>query len=397
MRSILFLVFLCAFTTVAWAQSQPDEPAQQAQQPLMAAGMDAEAESAEDTEIERLKRQVRALTVQVEALENVQEETKDDLLSQINVSGKVFAGYWWNYSGTAAQKNFNRFQVDRMYLTVKGNLSERFSFRGTTDIYTSRADANLSSVVILKYAYVDWKASSWLKLRAGVIPTVWIDHMNKVWGYRGVAKVLADQEKFQPSADIGLSALVQLPSKRGEVVVNVQNGSGYRKPESNRYKDVSARLVLKPFANAAKALQPLQVSGHVYEGRFDTGDRRTRWGGLAFYKTRHFSAGVNYDVRQDSTLQGKGFSVFGEIKLGRIAALKDFSLIGRWETYDPDTATSDDDYRRTIGGLAYKPTSRLTLVMNAQHVTRSAVSFERYDGTLTRNDGRFALHAIVTF
>ena len=302
-----------------------------------------------------------------------------------------------NYTGTQGQKNLNGFNVDRMYLTLKGALSDRFSYRGTTDIYTSKADANLSSVVVLKYAYVDWKANAWFKLRGGVIQTPWIDYMNKAWGYRGVAKVLADQEKYQSSSDLGLAGVAKLPSKLGEVWVSVHNGTGNKKKETDRYKDVAGRLIFRPFQDAGKAWQPLEIAAHVYEGRFADGERRIRWGGLVFYRHQQFSLGLNYDVRQDSTVHGAGVSVFGEVKLGFIKGLDGFSVIGRWERYDRNTATPDNHHHRRIVGLVYKPTSKLALVLNTQAVTKSTASYEKYDGTMVDQDGRFEVRAIVSF
>ncbi len=393
MRHLLLLVLV--FTAVLAVHAQP----QRTDSVFTAALVQEQGTASGDVEAEldRLKRQVGALSAQLDTLTKMQEGAAPRRVDRIDVSGTVFANYGWNYSGTGAAKNDTRFLVDRLYLTVRGKLSETLRFRGTTDIYASGVDADLSPVVILKYAYLDWTVASWLMVRGGVIPTAWSAHVNAAWGYRGVAKVLTDLEKMQPAADVGLSLRAELREGLGHVVVGVQNGAGYRQLEADRFKDVSAHLVLRPLRKGPTALQPIQVSGHVYDGRHPNEDRRTRWGGMLYYPSSMFSVGANYDARRDSTVAGAGVSVFGELKLGRGAVLQRFSVVGRWVAYDPDTAVSNNVRRYVVMGLAYKPTSKMTLVVNTRRATQHTASFERYDGTFTHYQGRVALHAIVFF
>lgn len=397
MRSIWILTLLLGFTASALAQ-ESSPTGEREVQPIVAAAFEGNSEEDKKDELEDLKDRIRELTAQVEALQDQQEKTNDFMADRkLRVSGKVFANYAWNYTGTGDQKNYNGFNIERLYLTLKSDLNDKFSIRATSDIYSSKADANLSSVVIMKYAYLDWQANDWLKVRGGVIPTVWIDYVNKAWGYRGVAKVLADVEKYQSSSDLGVSGIAKLPASLGEFTLSFHNGSGNKKKEADSFKDVSGRLILKPFQNASKALKPLELAGHFYEGRHSEGERRARWGGMAFYKHKAFKVGLNYDARKDSTVFGAGISVFGELKLGFVEALDKFSVIGRWERYDPDTSKPENHHHRQIFGLVYKPISKLALVANTQLVTKSTDAYERYDGTLVDQDGRFELRAIFSF
>ena len=285
-----------------------------------------------------------------------------------------------------------------MYLTVKGDLSEEFSMRATLDVYSSKADANLNSVYLLKYGYIDWKASSWFTLRGGMIPTEWVGYVEDTWKYRGVAKIMNDIEGLQSSSDVGFSAQLKLPSSLGDATLMVLNGNGYRKAESNRFKDIAGRVTLTPFSNQEGIFKKFQLSAHFYNGKFGLGLNKNRWGIMLALPTDDFSFAVDYDAYKDSTLEGAGLSVFGELQLKAIAAdLKDFSIICRIDSFDPNTNLDNDKRLRMIYGLAYKASPNVTLVLNNQSLTAEKEVYKKYDGSFSKSDGKIYLNLIVSY
>jgi hypothetical protein len=74
--------------------------------------------------------------------------------------------------------------------------------------------------------------------------------------------------------------------------------------------------------------------------------------------------------------------------------VKQFSLIGRYDAVEPDDAKVGDTSTLLIGGISYKPTEKLGLVLDYQ---------ARYGETSTALgaksgfDGRFFIHLVTAF
>ena len=324
-------------------------------------------------------------------------EPSESALEGVEFSGQLFTRYGWNVTGTEREENFNSFALDRWYFTARATLAENLSFRGTTDIVSTDGEGGLGHTVIVKYAYFDWQMRPWLSLRAGVHQTGWENYVTGVWGYRGVAKTMAHYQGHLSTSDLGATLAATLPGDWGTAAVGVHNGQGYRRLEADRFKDISGRLILTPFAGEGSAWAPVRVGGHVYRGQYSDGMSRLRWGGLVAYEGAEHTLAVNYEVRKDGDVRGAGVSVFGEWGLGSIANVGDFSLIGLLDAYDPDRETSDDHQLRSVAGLAYQPMPALTLSLNHQQVRGETEAFDRYDGTTSRVDGSILVQAILKY
>ncbi len=322
-------------------------------------------------------------------------DEKKDYTPQI--SGNIYANYNWNYTGIGKEKDENRFEVERLYLTAKSKLSEEFSMRATLDVYTSKMDANLNSAYILKYGYLDWKASEWLTVRGGMIPTEWVGHVEDIWKFRGIAKVMSDIEGLQSSSDVGISTIAKLPSNLGEVVLLVLNGNGYRKAENNRFKDIAGRITISPFFNQGNVLKKLKLSAHFYSGRYSERLKKERWGIMLSLPFEDFSIALDYDTRKDSTIDGAGVSLFGELQLKSIVGLNNYSLIGRIDSFDPNINVAGDKHLRLIYGIAYKASANVTLVLNNQSMAAEKDVYKKYDGSLSKSDGKIFLNLMVSY
>lgn len=330
-------------------------------------------------------------------MDSLSERSETRNVEDVRFSGQLFTRYGWNTTGTETEKNFNSFALDRWYLTAEVDLSEQLEFRGTTDVVPADPNANLGYTVIVKFAYFDWELQPWLNLRTGVHQTGWPNYVTGIWGYRGVSKTMAHHQGHLSTSDLGASLTAQLPDEWGSFAVGLHNGRGFRNLEADRFKDVSGRLMLTPFARQASALSPVQVGSHVYRGRHTDGRTRLRWGGLVGYDGAEYTLAVNYEFRRDGSAQGHGVSTFGELQLGSLGALGEISVIGLLDAYDPDDAVNDDWQLRSVVGLAAHPLPGLTIALNHQQTRAQSAVFDRYDDTMTDVDASLFLHAIVKY
>src|ERR1043165_4510530 len=128
----------------------------------------------------------------------------------INFSGVIYANY--QYRTDAAQKNFNKFDLERTYLTFRMPAGDKASIRVTTDIFQQQNAANAGFyggwVVRIKYAYLqydyfknaDWSANA----RLGVVHTVVVDPEEQFFP-RWLAQVALERAGYFSSADAGLA------------------------------------------------------------------------------------------------------------------------------------------------------------------------------------------------
>jgi hypothetical protein len=192
------------------------------------------------------------------------------------VGGVLYLSYV--SGGTKAERRAgspNRFELDRAYITVRSPASERLGYRITADIFQQR-DSTRDGYYRgwgfrAKYAYANYdlvqrRPSGFrLQARMGMLQTHVLDHEEAHWP-RGIAQTAPDQNGYFSTADMGASALVTLPGRRGDAYVGVLNGGGYQVRETNRFKDVAARVTLTPTATRSGWASTFSVSPWVYKG-----------------------------------------------------------------------------------------------------------------------------------
>lgn len=301
------------------------------------------------------------------------------------VSGTIRGNYHYLLGGP--NEDLNQFAIDRVYLTVRGPVAPRTTFRVTSDVYQS-GDAN-GWTVRMKYAYLDYalRTGAWAtSLRAGILQTVAIEPQETYWP-RWLGPVAIDRHGFFQSADAGVSATTELPGEMGEVFAHVVNGTGYTRREVDRFKDFGARVSLTPFASRFDGmLGSVALTGWVYEGA-QAGTlealQRDRWGVHVAAENPRLTLAADHarrtDESEDDTVapgtvgfmqetEGSVTSAFAIIRpFGQVVGNRKpaLGLVGRYDHVEP-SAIGDTDYHYLLGGAMYAINSRLGLSLNYQ-------------------------------
>ncbi len=346
----------------------------------------------------------------------------------VDFSGVLYANY--QYRTDVAAQSFNKFDLERAYLTFRMPAGDRASIRITADVFqqqTAPNDAYYKGwVVRAKYAYLQYdliKSPTWnANIRGGILHTVVIDHMEQFWP-RWISQTAVERAGFFSSADAGVATLWTLPSKFGEFYATITNGPGYASREIDRFKDYSARLSITPFSAADnKVLRTFALTGWTYQGaiasKFVAGGAgqvgtvgnhlpRTRSGAFVGLRDPRLSLGGEYDTRKDGGETGANTVAAPRVEVdstGRLvsgfAAVKPFQLltnstfplglVGRYDRFTPNTAVSG--YLATvIAGLTWDLTKKAALSLDYQEQTPKS-GLVGFNGTKT-----YFLHLVANF
>ena len=337
--------------------------------------------------------------------------------SALNFSGVIFGSYNYQLPTTPTQlrnQNDNSFVVDRAYLTFRMAAGDRTSIRITTDVFQSTDSTSNAYTVRAKYAYLQYegpKSASGAQVtgRLGILQNVLIDHLENFWP-RYLSQASTERAGYFSSADVGLAALVTLPSKLGEVYANVVNGPGYQARERDRFKDYAVRLTLTPLLNSTTSslLQTFTITAWGYKGAtassfVNGGPGQTGAVGAALDRTR---AGLLVGIRDprlvvvaeiakrhdggemglntvasprvETTTTGRlisGFTVVRPLAFTNGTGKSPFGLVGRYDHVSPSVSTtgfttaapsSSNAYHFLIGGVFYDLSQRAQLALDYQ-------------------------------
>ncbi|HVB30069.1 MAG TPA: hypothetical protein VNE60_00930 [Gemmatimonadaceae bacterium] len=338
----------------------------------------------------------------------------------LKFSGVVY--FDWQNGGTKAQRAINKFDLTRAYLNFIMPAGDNVTVRVTTDVYQNTNTTTSGAYYAgwtsrLKYAFMEW--SAWkdqgkdpaaLTFRFGLTQTPEIDMMEGFW-QRGITNTPIDYLSFVPSSDLGAVALLTLPGKQGQLMAGVYNGNGYGHYETDRFKDVSARLSWTPLGNqdGAGMFKTLQISPYFWKGynpsNFNVngpGLQKDRWGlHVAVVHDPRLTVVGEYDSRTDgndsatnptvSTVTGAVTSAFTIVRpLAFLNHTKNdpWSVVLRADQYKPDNSL--DPYQRyLIGGIGYDISQKSTVYADFQDI-------EGHNGS-TADLKAFYFHFIIGF
>jgi len=312
---------------------------------------------------------------------------------EIRVSG-LFFGSFITDLGPGANSS-NRFDMGRAYVNVRGQTSERVSFRITTDAI--REDGQ-ELEIRLKYAYVAYELpSAPITIRFGQTHTPFLEMEEGLWEHRIQGPVPADRLKYMTTSDLGLSAEGAWgEGEKFQMTAGVYNGEGWAKGDTDSGKDFMARATMRlASSNDPGPLGGLRLTGYGQIGSPAGGGVRQRALGLLSYRARHFTVATEYLLARDRSdpepgtpgtlVEGTLFNTFTVIKVPNTTAL----FIGRLERYDPDRDTPDDRQTRLTGGVGVRLAPELRILGSLEHLTyqsgapSAALDASRIRGLLT--------------
>jgi hypothetical protein len=275
---------------------------------------------------------------------------------------------------TTAPPNTPSFKNDffafrRAYFTYENKINDNLKFRFR---YDADNTANLISVdssfktkkddklrPFIKHLYLEYSnLIPRAALRVGMTETLCFKLAEDRWGYRSVAKTLADGYKDitgvdirQSSADLGISLAGSL-NKYVRYGAMVQSGEGYGHAEVNGWKKFAFQGQLIP------------VPGLSLVGYFDT-ERQDKGKNAVTYKfdgyfemVKGLVIGSEYFVYQnDLYLVGTDrYDVSGLSVFGRYAITPGtLNMFARYDSYEPNSKVDKDQTSLVIAGLDWAP------------------------------------------
>jgi len=273
-------------------------------------------------------------------------------------------------------ENHNKFAIKRGYLRVTKGLMPWMDAHMTFDV--SQVSDNGSSLdgsvaVRIKYAYAKFKlpdVAIFTKpfIEAGVVHMPWLDFEEHINWYRCQDTMFIERNKTFNSADFGLTVVSLLggeidkeyqkkvsdkyPGRYGSMSFGVYNGGGYHASEKNENKVFEGRLTVRPLPDIVPGLQ-FSYFGLTGKGNTsDEPDWNVNLGMVSFEHEYVVLTGQYYDGKGNQS--GKddhnkdGYSIFAEIK-----PIEKFSIIGRYDKFDPNDDADNDESDRYIVGAAY--------------------------------------------
>ncbi|MBM3242028.1 hypothetical protein FJZ31_37630 [Candidatus Poribacteria bacterium] len=122
--------------------------------------------------------------------------------------------------------------------------------------------------------------------------------------------------------------------------------------ETNPDKALAGRLLITPMPKD-EILKNLGVAGLItYSDKDDKGDNKLRYGGLVNFAYQIAKLSAEFGMSQDGKdeINGRGFAVATEVKLGTEGPLNNLAIIGRLDSWDANTDKDEDETMRIIGG-----------------------------------------------
>lgn len=273
-------------------------------------------------------------------------------------------------------ESHNKFALKRGYFRVTKKLMPWMDAHMTLDVTQVKDDGSSldgSVDVRIKYAYAKFKFPDVAFftqpfMEVGVVHMPWLDFEEHINWYRCQDTMFVERNGAFNSADFGLTVASLLggeineayqkkvsskyPGRYGSLAFGVYNGGGYHASEKNDNKALEGRLTIRPLPDMLPGLQ-FSYFGITGKGNKDTDpDWNVNLGMVSFEHEYVVLTGQYYDGKGNQSGKDEynkdGYSIFAEIK-----PHEKFSVIGRYDYFDPNDDTDDDENTRYIVGLAY--------------------------------------------
>jgi hypothetical protein len=283
----------------------------------------------------------------------------------VTVFGEAFARYSHESWGTST---YRAFDLPRARLGADVEMDRWFGGRVMVETVRSAAPGSLYGVdgdsIVVRAREIYGEARSGdllptpLTARFGLVPTLIVSPLEKMWGRRVLSPVLLETAGWESPADLGATLALAFPHRLGEVTVGAFNGEGLTQHEQNDGKNVAASLRLTPLATTlppGPGEQGLQLFFAAENGSLGPAQARAnRYVGAVAYEHRYAALGADYSLADgiggSSAQRGRALSVWG--RLGPFAG---FEGVFRLDSLDPDRKNNGakDQITTLLGGVGY--------------------------------------------
>jgi len=312
-----------------------------------------------------------------------------------SISNKVLDG----------DKDFNGFQLRRIYFTYDYNISNIFDTRFRLEAEQEPNTTSGKVGVVVKDAYLKWKnIFEGSDLYFGIIPTPANQISEDMWGYRSIEKMIPDLRGIVSTRDIAVSLKGKVIPGTLNYWVMLGNGNSNR-PESDKYKRIYTHLHIIPIKNLQATIYgDLKLKGKIQYGQLpDHLFNNLEFTSALFigYKEEgNFMLGAEGILltRQNGNIKSidNGFEVtdrntFGISLFGAIEFDSLIGVLGRFDYYDPNFSSQvkGDSRNYFILGLNYRPEKMVNIMPN--------ILIETYEKPVSGIERDLSLTARITF
>ena len=277
--------------------------------------------------------------------------------------GDISGVSYFNYAtGDADAGEAHGFSMERAYFTYKNDVSENVKFKLQTDVVNQDGDG---LQLYLKNANMEYTATENFTFIYGLQGMNIFSDQETNWGNRYLAKASMDENKWGPSADLGIGVATNF--SRITVSVLFTNGEGYKNTSADGnerisaaagyYRDISDDMSF----NVGGVFSTLNYD--AVESTDDTEDRPAGtgtvmvvFGGFSRFGLR---TGLEYNMGTDLNLDGYGenatlMSFYGTYDVPIDLPFVDgLSVLFKYDALDKGTDTNEAESTTLLAGLSF--------------------------------------------
>lgn len=303
---------------------------------------------------------------------SAQDNNATGTVGPVKFSGLMFGDLFYNANAiNPANKDLNGFQFKRIYITTDYTINNKFTTRFRMESSISNG-TNIG--VYVKDAWLKWKdIFKGSDLIVGMSPTPAFDVSEGAWGYRPLEKTIMDYFGIVSSRDIGIDLKGKFDeSGIAKYWLKIGDGSG-NKPETDKYKRYYAQLQFNPTKELLLTVYGDYASNpqkkDAFDGQMKNNSAFVAAGFISYSKANAFSLGLEGFIKN----QQNNFSTGGALKsqsgfgisVWAKAAISDkVGIVGRYDSYDPNTnsAVINDRQSLMIGAIDFKVAPKVSVI-----------------------------------
>ena len=292
--------------------------------------------------------------------------------------GRAHFGYEYQFSEQISGKII----IDAGRPTTVGQIEVEDTSGNSLDV-TNKSKEGSYYTMTLKFASIEWKPNSFVRIQAGGVLQNHYITQEKFWGYRYVAPTFQDKYYGIPSSDLGIIGYFTLNEMLGFDIA-LTNGEGFRY-DQDEYGDVKIAGGID--FNPIKGLQTRFYTDYTKSDNPLKPSEQQLFSIFAGYKfDNKFRIGAEYNYRKNHLNINK-HNLYGLSVYSSVLVVKNLELFGRFDQLQANTISGDAQswYYSGIGnayiaGVHYNPVKGVNISLTYQSWTPkdSSVDFQNH-------------------